>query len=84
MESGGVEAYEPGGDCVPGEGVFVPRPDGTAEDDGWLLSMVYDGREDRSRLEVLDARRIGDGPIAACHFDHPVPLGFHGAFAPRA
>jgi all-trans-8'-apo-beta-carotenal 15,15'-oxygenase len=84
MESGRVDTYEPGADCVPGEGVFVPRPDGTAEDDGWLLSMVYDAREDRSRLEVLDARRIGDGPVADCHFDHPVPLGFHGAFASRA
>jgi carotenoid cleavage dioxygenase len=44
--------------------------------------MVYDARRDRSALEVLDARAIGDGPVAACHFDHAVPFGFHGAWAP--
>jgi all-trans-8'-apo-beta-carotenal 15,15'-oxygenase len=84
METGRVDAYEPGNGRSPGEGVFVPRPDGTAEDDGWVLTMVYDARDDRSRLEVLDARSIGDGPVAACHFDHPIPFGFHGAWASRA
>ena len=68
----------------PGEGVFVPRAGGTAEDDGWVLTMVYDARGDRSRLEVLDARGLGDGPVAACEFDHPIPLGFHGAWRPAA
>jgi len=84
LETGCVDTYEPGGGRSPGEGVFVPRPEGTAEDDGWLLTMVYDPRDDRSRLEVLDARSIGDGPVATCHFDHAIPLGFHGAWAPRS
>jgi len=29
-------------DCYPGEPVFVPRPDGIAEDDGIILSVVLD------------------------------------------
>jgi all-trans-8'-apo-beta-carotenal 15,15'-oxygenase len=89
IETGGVNAYDPGPRRYLGEGVFVPRSPAPAasgeargEDDGWVLTMVYDADEDRSCLEVLDARAIGDGPIAACHFDHPVPFGFHGAFAP--
>jgi all-trans-8'-apo-beta-carotenal 15,15'-oxygenase len=82
VETGRVDTYEPGGGRSPGEGVFVARPDGAAEDDGWLLTMVHDPREDCSRLEVLDARALGDGPVAACHFDHVVPFGFHGAWAP--
>jgi all-trans-8'-apo-beta-carotenal 15,15'-oxygenase len=83
LETGRVDTYEPGQGRSPGEGVFVPRPEGTSEDDGWLLSMVFDARDDRSRLEVLDARSIGDGPLATCHFDHAIPFGFHGAWAPR-
>jgi all-trans-8'-apo-beta-carotenal 15,15'-oxygenase len=83
LESGRVDAYRPGSGQYLGEGVFVPRPDGQGEDDGWVLTMVYDAGSDVSRLEVLDARTIADGPIAACHFDHRVPFGFHGAFAPR-
>ena len=82
LETGRIDTYEPGGGRSPGEGVFVPRPGGTTEDDGWLLTMVYDASEDRSRLEVLDARSIGDGPVASCHFDHAIPFGFHGAWAP--
>jgi all-trans-8'-apo-beta-carotenal 15,15'-oxygenase len=83
-ETGRIEAYEPGDRCYPGEGVFVPRTEGTAEDDGWVLTMVYDARTDRSRLEILDARAIADGPVAACLFDHAIPFGFHGAWAPKA
>jgi all-trans-8'-apo-beta-carotenal 15,15'-oxygenase len=83
IDSGRVDTYDPGHDCHLGEGVFVPRrADGSGdEDDGWVLTMVYDAQTDRSRLEILDARDVGAGPIAACHFDHPVPFGFHGVFA---
>jgi len=82
VETGRVETWEPGDRRYPGEGVFVPDPEGKREDDGWLLSMVYDARADRSHLAVLDARAIGDGPVASCHFDHAIPFGFHGAWAP--
>jgi len=81
LESGRTETYDPGAACQLGEGVFVPRDASGAEDDGWVLTMVYDAAADRSRLDVLDARHIGDGPVAACHFDRPVPFGFHGVFA---
>ena len=63
-----------------GEPVFVPRPGASDEDDGWVLTMVYDARRDRSALEVLDARAIDAGPVATCHFDHAIPFGFHGAW----
>src|SRR4029077_2101481 len=33
-----------------GEAVFVPRDGATAEDDGWLMGLRYDRREDRSDL----------------------------------
>jgi all-trans-8'-apo-beta-carotenal 15,15'-oxygenase len=82
VETGRVDSWEPGDRRYAGEGVFVPDPEGKSEDDGWLLSMVYDAQGDRSHLAVLDARAIGDGPVASCHFDHPIPFGFHGAWAP--
>jgi all-trans-8'-apo-beta-carotenal 15,15'-oxygenase len=81
LESGKLEAYAPPG-AYPGEGVFVPKEGAHAEDEGWLLTLVYDAREDASHLEILDARALGDGPIATCAFDHPVPVGFHGQWAP--
>ena len=84
LETGRVDAYDPGSLRYAGEPVFVPRSGDGAEDDGWLLTMVYDARRDRSALEVLDARAPSDGPVAACHFDHAIPFGFHGAWAPAA
>jgi carotenoid cleavage dioxygenase len=60
-----------------GESVFAPDPDGTAEDDGWLLNIVYDDARDRSDLVVLDARDVAAGPVATVHLPRRVPFGFH-------
>src|SRR5215467_918735 len=43
-------------DCYPGEPVFVPRPDGIAEDDGIILSVVLDSKKGNSFLRILDAK----------------------------
>jgi all-trans-8'-apo-beta-carotenal 15,15'-oxygenase len=66
-----------------GEPIFVPRPGRAGEDDGWLLSLVYDGAAHRSRLYVIDARDVEAEPLAVAHLPHHVPYGFHGTFAPR-
>lgn len=65
---------------IPGEPMLVPR--GEAEDDAWVLDLVYDGVGDTSYLAVLDGQRLEEGPVATVHFDHAVPVTFHGAFAP--
>lgn len=66
----------------PGEPVFVPRKPDADEDDGFVLTVVYDGANDASYLAVLDARNVAGPPLAKCHLRHRVPLGFHGNFAP--
>ncbi len=60
-----------------GENVFAPDPDGTAEDDGWILNIVYDDSRDASDLVVLDAHDVAAGPIATVHLPRRVPFGFH-------
>lgn len=67
---------------LPGEPVMVPRPGATAEDDGWILSVVYRGEVDRSALYVLDARDLS----TVCVAEMPIhaPPGFHGNFVPEA
>jgi carotenoid cleavage dioxygenase-like enzyme len=56
--------------------------DGAREDDGWLLALVYRGGTDSSYLAVLDAARLEDGPVARVHFDHEIPVTFHGNWLP--
>ena len=65
----------------PGEPVFVPRTSDAAEDEGFVLSVVYDGGSGKSHLAVLDARNLAGEPLARAHLEHRVPLGFHGNFA---
>jgi carotenoid cleavage dioxygenase len=69
----------PPGDA-PGEPVFVPR--GPDEGDGWILSVVYRGAENRSDLAIFEARDIVRGPIGLAKLPRRVPFGFHGNWAP--
>ncbi|WP_375744794.1 carotenoid oxygenase family protein [Corallococcus interemptor] len=81
MATGRMTTASLGEDTYPSEPVFVPRPGGSAEDDGWVLTQVFDAKTDTSHVAVLDARHLEDGPVARCHFNHALPPTFHGGFA---
>jgi carotenoid cleavage dioxygenase len=66
------------------EPVFVPRSDDAEEDDGWLLSYVHDAAAGTADVVVLDARGLGEEPVATVHLPARVPFGFHGSWAPDA
>lgn len=61
---------------------MVPRHEGAAEDDGWLLSLVHDATVDRSELVVLPAAEPSAGPVARVLLPSRVPAGFHGNWVP--
>lgn len=65
-----------------GEPVLVPRPGSTAEDDGWVLTLLYDAACDRTDVVILDGTDLDKGPIARLHLKHPIPYGLHGCFTP--
>ncbi len=65
-----------------GEAVFVPASADAAEDDGWLLSYVFDPARGASDLVILAARDITGDPVARVHLPVRVPLGFHGNWVP--
>jgi carotenoid cleavage dioxygenase-like enzyme len=62
--------------------VFVPAADDAGEDEGWLLSVVYDEGRDASELVVLDATDIAGSPVATVRLPQRVPFGFHGSWIP--
>ena len=70
------------GERVYGEPVFVARPGARAEDDGYLLSLVYDAGEDLSYVAIFDAVRLAEGPLARVWLGHHVPFTFHGLWIP--
>ena len=65
-----------------GEPSFVPRQGATEEDDGWLMSFVYDATKNVSELVVLDAQDLTVAPVARVLLPQRVPFGFHGDFVP--
>jgi carotenoid cleavage oxygenase len=70
--------------CADGgcEAVFVPAAPDAAEDDGWVLSLVYDAGRDTSDLLVLNAADFTGEPAAVVHLPQRVPFGFHGNWVP--
>ena len=64
------------------EAVFVPSGPVSAEDDGWVLSLVYDADRDASDLLVLNAADFTGPPQAIVHLPQRVPFGFHGNWVP--
>ncbi|KAH6644728.1 carotenoid oxygenase [Boeremia exigua] len=63
---------------TPGEPIFIADPNGKAEDDGVLLTVVLDGFVERSYLLVLNARDLME--LGRAEVPGPVAFGFHGAF----
>jgi all-trans-8'-apo-beta-carotenal 15,15'-oxygenase len=51
-----------------------------AEDEGWLVTIVFDAASDRSDVVILDAQNITAPPVATLHLKHHIPYGLHGNF----
>jgi len=61
------------------EPVMVPRPGASAEDDGWVLCLVWNGARCASDLVILDAASLAE--LAVLELPLAVPHGLHGSWA---
>jgi carotenoid cleavage dioxygenase len=80
LSNGSSQTHEFGAGRYGGEAVFAPRTGATAEDDGWLITFVYDEGSETSELVVVDARYVTAEPVARVIIPQRVPYGFHGAW----
>jgi carotenoid cleavage dioxygenase len=78
------EVFDGGEHRFPGEPVFVRASDGNGEDEGWVLSVVYDAARGASDLVILDATSFAGPPVATVHLPVRVPYGFHGSWIPSS
>jgi carotenoid cleavage dioxygenase len=81
LETGGRSQIDTGMGRLPGETVFVPAAGATAEDEGYLMTYVYDASTDTSDFVIFDAASMSAEPIATVHLPR-VPFGFHGNWVP--
>lgn len=82
LSTGEMQLHSFGPGHAAGEGIFVARPGGRTETDGWVLSYVYDPARDASDLVVLAADDFAGPPVAVVHLPVRVPSGFHGLWVP--
>ena len=82
LVSGERRVFDHGPARAAGEPVFVARPGGTDEDDGWLVTFVHDGNDESAEFAVLDARDFDRGYVARVKLPQRVPFGFHGNWCP--
>lgn len=76
-ETGRRSQIDVGMGRLPGETVFVPAAGAQAEDDGYLMTYVYDAATDESDFVIFDASSMSNEPLATVHLPR-VPFGFHG------
>ncbi|MCW2948023.1 MAG: 9-cis-epoxycarotenoid dioxygenase [Actinoallomurus sp.] len=65
-----------------GEAVFAPRTPEAAEDDGYVMTLVFDPARGATDLVVLAAQDFTGVPVARVHLPVRVPAGFHGSWVP--
>jgi carotenoid cleavage dioxygenase len=82
VDTGSVQTHWFGDGRWGSEAPFAPRPGSTGDDDGWLVSYVFDEREGRSEVEILDAANVTAGPVCRVAIPVRVPIGFHATWVP--
>ena len=82
LRGSGSATHDFGPGRLPAEPVFVPAGPAAGEDEGWVLSYVYDSARDGSDLVILDAANFASRPVATIALPQRVPFGFHGSFIP--
>lgn len=79
---GTTEVHDYGRNRRTAEPVFVRKPNAATEDEGWIMSYVFDGDRNQSDIVILDAQDFTGDPVATIRLPVRVPYGFHGGWAP--
>ena len=85
LQTGATDAYEIDINYGPNEAFFVPHnalASEGPEDEGFLMSFVYDKTARTSALWIMDTSAMAAGPIAKIQLPVRVPQGFHGLWLP--
>ena len=83
-KTGRADSFDFGPSHLVEEAVFVARPGGSSELDGWLLAPSVNTKARATELHVFDARRVAAGPLVTWRADRALPVSLHGAFVAGA
>jgi all-trans-8'-apo-beta-carotenal 15,15'-oxygenase len=63
--------------------MFIPASNDGDEDDGTVVTLVFNSADQRSDIVGLDARDLSARPLFAAKLKHHVPYSLHGTFTPK-
>ncbi|NEO60472.1 MAG: hypothetical protein F6J98_08540, partial [Moorea sp. SIO4G2] len=61
----------------------VYAPDSLNPDQGWILTVVYDGNSDTSEVMVFSRNTLNQEPICRLGLPKVIPFSFHGQWKSR-
>ena len=77
-ETGKMAIADLGENCYPSEPIFVSGKDNPEQ--GWLLTVVYDGNTDKSEVRIYESDKLAESPICRLALPSVIPPGFHGTW----
>lgn len=80
QQTGDLIEVDCGEECYPMEPIYAP--DAYNADQGWIITVVYDGKIDRSEVWIFDSDRLNDAPVCRLALPEVIPIGFHGTWKP--
>ena len=81
VDAGIKEVWMPEGCEFCGEPMFAPKRSRNGEDEGYIISVLYNGKTDESEMVVLDAQNVRAGPVSRVPLGIVIPHGYHGCFS---
>lgn len=82
MATGKSKSWFAGDTSSTQEPVFAPKHPNAPEGEGYVIGVVNRRAEHRSDLVILDAQRMGEGPVATIKVPVRLKYGIHGNWVP--
>jgi hypothetical protein len=60
--------------------MFAPKVNPSSKDDGYILTVLFNGKTEQSELVILDATNISAGPVCRIPLGLGIPHGLYGCF----
>jgi len=77
-ETGEVITADMGDNFYPSEPILAPSKDNPEQ--GWILTVVFDGNCDRSEVRIYASDRLAEAPVCRLALPSIIPPGFHGTW----
>lgn len=77
-ETGKSVIADMGDNCYPSEPIFVSNSDNSEQ--GWVLTVVYDGNTHRSEVRIYASEQMDQEPICRLALPEVIPHSFHGTW----